>query len=64
VGKLTTPQPDSSSGAGGMGFKPWADQISQTLLTTRQRCQQLATVATLMYGPRDKSNHSWHLKGY
>jgi len=28
----------SASGAGSMGFKSWADQISRTLQTTRYSC--------------------------
>jgi len=42
--KLLVNWPDSTSGktfasgAGGMGFKPWVDQISHMLPTTCHRC--------------------------
>jgi len=35
----------SASGAGGKGFKSWADQISNTLLTTRHRCNLVWALA-------------------
>jgi len=57
-----------ASGAGGMGFKFWADQISHTLPTTRHRCN-LDCVGLGLCGPWRKAAemgtaHSWHPKGY
>jgi len=51
----------SASGAEGMGFKPWADQISHT-------CQRLATTENLTcnfwHKPRrwafERCSLSWH----
>jgi len=38
IGQMSTSGKTFASGAGGMGFKSRADQISYMLPTTRQRC--------------------------
>jgi len=45
----------SASGAGGMGFKSRADQISHTLLTTRHRCNLDVRVLTQSRGVGHRS---------
>jgi len=53
-----------ASGAEGMGFKPQADRISETLPTTRHRCN--LEFVGLGAKPRRcaPAARSWHPKGY